>query len=214
MPDNHLNFVYRLEGDVKEIDVFRLAPTLLALGELIQESNRTLNPNGKDIGVNVKPFRDGSFIVDLTIFPDSQLRQLLEFLHPQSLEQLKTLLECIGLISGGVGTTIVGAVKAIRYLGGKPKAVEEVKPGEFRLSTVDDRSITVDLSTHMLLSNTSITKNIYKIYADPMEAQEMLATYGHTSRTMRPRRLQLRGMNFLHSKNTLIHHQPQRILRK
>ena len=175
MADNHLNFVYKLEGDVKEIDVFHLAPTLLALGQLIQESNRVLNPNGNDIGVNVKPFREGSFIVDLTLFPDSHLRQLFEFLQPHSLEQLKTLLEDIGLITGGVYTATKGAIKAITYLGGKPKTVEEVKPGEFRLTTADDRSITVDASTNTLLSNSSITNNIYKIYVDPMQAQESVS---------------------------------------
>jgi hypothetical protein len=171
MPEHHLNFVYQLEGNVSEMDIFQLAPTLLALGELIQESNRALNPNGKDIGVNVKPFRDGSFIVDLTLFPDSQLRQLLDFLRPHSLEQLKALLESIGLISGAATATVVGAIKAIKFLGGRPKAIEEIKPGEFRLTTVDDRSITVDASTHNLLSNATITTNIYKIYVDPLEAQ-------------------------------------------
>ena len=172
MPENHLNFVYQLDGDVKEVDVFKLAPTLLAIGQLIQDSNRALNPDsGREIGVNVKPFREGSFIVDLTIFPDSQLRQLLDFLHPHSIEQLQALLESIGLIAGGTTATVVGAVKAIRFLKGRPKSVEEIKPGEYRLTTVDDRSITVDRSTHTLLNNSSVTQNIYKIYVDPLEAQ-------------------------------------------
>ncbi|MGO9864508.1 MAG: hypothetical protein ACLPLR_12925 [Terriglobales bacterium] len=150
MPDNHLNFVYKLEGDVNEVDVFKLAPTLLALGELIQESNRELYPEGKEIGVNVKPFHEGSFIVDLSMFHQSNFQQLLEFFTPHSLEQLKTLLEVIGLISGGAAGTTIGAVKVMKYLRGKPKTVEEIKPGEFRMS-VDDRSITVDQSTKIVV---------------------------------------------------------------
>jgi hypothetical protein len=59
------HLVYKLEGDIREIDIFKLAPTLLALGGLIQASNRELFPDGQDVGVNVKPFREGSFIVDL-----------------------------------------------------------------------------------------------------------------------------------------------------
>src|SRR5437868_15386147 len=98
MPDNHINFVYKLEGDVQEIDVFRLAPTLLAIGELIQESNDEVNPNGRQIGINVKPFREGSFIVDLTIFPGNHLQQLLDILSNPALQQIKTLLEWIGLV--------------------------------------------------------------------------------------------------------------------
>jgi hypothetical protein len=171
MPDNHLNFVYKLEGDVKEIDIFKLAPTLLAMGELIQQSNRELNPNGPEVGVNVKPFREGSFIVDLTLFQDSNFRQLFNFLTPHSLEQLKQLLEIIGLIGTGAGVSTVGVVKAIKFLRGKPKSVTEIQPGEFRLTTIDDRSITVDRSTHLLMQNSSIVNNIYKVYGDPMDAQ-------------------------------------------
>ena len=171
MPENHLNFVYQLEGDVREIDVFKLAPTLLALGQLIQDSNRELYPDGREIGVNVKPFREGSFIVDLSVFPGTNLKQLLDFLTPHSLEQLKTLLEIIGLIGGGTGVVTVGVVKAMKFLRGRPKSVEEVQPGEFRLTAVDDRSITVDSSTNTLLQNSTITNNIFKIYVDPLEAQ-------------------------------------------
>jgi hypothetical protein len=171
VPENHLNFVYQLEGDVREVDVFKLAPTLLALGQLIQDSNRELYPDGREIGVNVKPFREGSFIVDLSLFPDSNLKQLLDLFTPHSLEQLKTLLEVIGLIGGGATATVVGAVKAMKFLRGRPKSVEEVQPGEFRLSTIDDRSITVGRSTNTLLQNSSITNNIFKIYVEPLEAQ-------------------------------------------
>lgn len=168
MADRHLNFVYKLEGDVKEIDIFQLAPTLLALGELIQESNRQLNPDGRQIGVNVKPFREGSFIVDLTLFADSNLQHVIDVLRPHSLEQLRTLLEVIGLIATGTGATVVGALKAIKYLRGKPKAVEEIKPGEFRYTAIDDKSFTVSAPVHQLLSNSSITTNIFKIYAAPL----------------------------------------------
>jgi hypothetical protein len=169
MPENHLNFVYTLDGDVDEIDVFQLAPTLLALGELIQQGNRTLFPNGREVAVNCKPFREGSFIVDLTLFPSTELQQLLDFIKPHSLEQLKTLLEVIGLIATGTAVSVVSAVKAIQYLGGKPKTIEEVKPGEYRLS-IDDKSITVGGNVNTLLANPTITNNLYKIYV-PLESQ-------------------------------------------
>src|ERR1035438_4893053 len=139
MAESHL--VYKLEGDIKEIDVFKLAPTLLALGGLIQESNRELFPEGQDVGVNVKPFREGSFIVDLTLFSPSHLQQLINFLTPHSLEQLNSLLQSIGLVSTGIGTTAIGAVQAIKFLKGKPKSVEEVGPGEFRYTSQEDNSI-------------------------------------------------------------------------
>jgi hypothetical protein len=163
VPDNHVNFVYKLDGDVTEIDIFKLAPTLLALGELIQESHQQVNPEGRQIGVNVKPFRQGSFIVDLTVFPQSNLQQLLDLLNTHPVEQVKTLLEWIGLITGGTG--VVGVLQLIRWLNGKPKAVDEIKPGEFRYTAGDDKSITVNAPVHQLFSNSSITNHIYQVYA-------------------------------------------------
>jgi len=166
MSESHL--VYKLEGNIREIDVFRLAPTLLALGRLIQESNQELFPEGQGVGVNVKPFREGSFIVDFTLSSPSHLQQIINFLTPHSLEQLNSLLHSIGLVATGIGTTTIGAVQAIKFLKGKPKSVEEVKPGEFRYTSQDDNSITVGGDVHTLLSNASVTQNIYQIYGPPM----------------------------------------------
>src|SRR5258708_6094100 len=157
MPENHLNFVYKLDGNVAEVDIFKLAPTLLALGELIQESNKEINPDGRQIGVNVKPFRQGSFIVDLTLFPSSNLQQMIDIFVPHSLEQLKTLLEVIGLITTGSTVVVLGAVGAIKKLKGRPKSIEEIKPGEFRYTAIDGNSFTVPTTVHQLLSNSSIT---------------------------------------------------------
>ncbi len=170
MPDNQINLVYELDGDVHEVDVFQLAPTLLALGELIQEGNQEVNPGGRQIGVNVKPFREGSFIVDLTVFPQTHLQQFLDLLSTHPVDQIKTVLEWIGLIAG----TPLGAVQLVKWLKGRPKSVEEVAPGEFRYTAVDDRSITVAGPVHKLVSNSSITNNIYRVYAAPIERQELI----------------------------------------
>jgi hypothetical protein len=169
MSESHL--IYKLEGEIKEIDIFKLAPTLLALGSLIQDSNRDLFPEGRNVGVNVKPFREGSFIVDLTLFSPTHLQQLMDFLTPHSIEQLNSLLQSIGLVSTGIGTTTIGAIQAIKWLRGKPKAVEEIGPGEFRYTSQDDRSITVRAPVHTLLSDSNVTQNIYNIYGPPMTDQ-------------------------------------------
>ena len=165
MPENQLNLVYKLDGEIRELDVFQLAPTLLALGELIQESNREVNPGGRQIGVNVKPFREGSFIVDLTVFPQTHLQQFLDLLNNHPVDQVKTLLEWIGLIGG----TPFGVVQLVKWLKGKPKSVEKVSSGEFRYTASDDRSITVAAPVHQLIANSTITNNIYKVYAAPLE---------------------------------------------
>jgi len=167
MSETQINLVYKLDGQIHEVDVFQLAPTLLALGELIQDGNQQVNPGGRQIGVNVKPFREGSFIVDLTVFPQTHLQQFLDLLSTHPTDQIKTVLEWIGLVAG----TPLGAVQLVKWLRGKPKSVQEVGPGEFRYTANDDRSITVAAPVHQLVSNSNITNNIYKVYAAPLEQQ-------------------------------------------
>jgi hypothetical protein len=62
-------------------------------------------------------------------------------------------------------------VQAIKWLRGKPKSVEELVPGEFRYTSQDDRSITLHGSVHTLLSDSTVTQNIYNIYGPPMADQ-------------------------------------------
>ena len=173
MPENHVNFVYKLDGDVKEIDVFKLAPALLALGNLIQESNREINPGGREIAVNVKPFRPGSFIVDLVIFSQNNLQQLLDLLGSPPAQQVKNLLEWIGLTVGGP-SGIVGLVQLLKWLKGKPKAIEPLGPNQVRYTNVEGTSITIDQHVHQLFSNSSITSNVYNVFAAPMEQQQSI----------------------------------------
>jgi hypothetical protein len=165
VPENHLNFVYKLDGEISEIDVFKLAPVLLSLGQLIQDSNELLFPHGKQIGVNVKPFRSGSFIVDLTVFSHTNLQQILSFFDSDKIKEIKYLLEWLGLISGGV----LGAVKVMKFLAGKPKSVEQISEDEIRYTAGDDRSITVNSKVHQLLSSTKITNNIFNVYTTPLD---------------------------------------------
>lgn len=167
MAEAHL--VYKLDGELNEINVFQLAPTLLALGELIRESNNSIFPEGREIGVNVKPFRQGSFIVDFTLASPDNLHKLIEFLKPHTLEQLKTLLECIGLVVGGTTAGTVGVIRAIRKLKGRPQLVEPAAPGEVRYTSKDGTSFTVKQEVHVLLSNPNIVQNVFNIYAPMLE---------------------------------------------
>src|SRR5882672_10697528 len=62
-----IELVYKLDGDLKQIDVFKLAPALLAVGRVIQESHKDLGA-AHEVGVDVKPFGRGSFVVDIVLF--------------------------------------------------------------------------------------------------------------------------------------------------
>ena len=56
---NPVNFVYQLDGDIEGVDVKDLSPILLSLGELIQEANKTINPDGREFLLKLNPFKKG-----------------------------------------------------------------------------------------------------------------------------------------------------------
>lgn len=170
-----MDLIYRLEGpDIeKGIDVFELAPMLLSIGELIKESNKTLNPEGKEIAINVKPFDKGSFIVDILLFSQTNLQQLLEFIQDTSaedIENLKEALRVLGIIAGGLVPYTL--IKLIKFLKGKtPIKIEKIGPNEFRFFSNDTNSVTVNLKVNKLYLNPKIQQNIYKVYGVPFEKE-------------------------------------------
>jgi hypothetical protein len=166
--DSTVEFVYELGGRIEELDVNELAPTLLSLGSLVQQGNRVVYPDGRKLAVNVKPFRAGSFIVDLVVFPQT-VQSILNFVSMSEALQIKTLLEWLGLITGAP----IGAVQLIRWLRGKPKAVEELGPDEVRYTAYDDRSVTVNMAVHQLVQDNSVNNALINVYVQPLEKEEI-----------------------------------------
>lgn len=159
---HHVNFVYALEGDVDHVDVFALAPTLLALGKLVQDSSRQLNPMGEDLAVNVRPFRSGSFIVDVTLFVKQLDAQQLLAAGVVAAPTIIATLKAIGLVAD-VKESVVGVLRKLR--GRRPK-VEEVRPGEYRY-TVEGDSISVSGNVHQLIQNQTVVNNVQQVYLVP-----------------------------------------------
>ena len=58
-----INLIYRIHGQKVEegIDAYELAPALLAIAEVINESNQIIYPDGNKIGINIKLFEKDSF---------------------------------------------------------------------------------------------------------------------------------------------------------
>lgn len=170
-----VNFIYRLEGrDISEgFDVFELSPILLAVGELIKESNKILNPGGRDLAVNVKPLQKGSFIVDIILFSQNNFQQIINFVNGDNVKEIKELLEWIGMISTDVITAGGSLFWLIKKLNGKPKVVEQIKPNEVRYTGEDGNTYTVNTKVHQLFSNCKIQNFIYNAYGKPLESQNV-----------------------------------------
>lgn len=165
----NLDLIYRLDGDEERISmglsVFEIAPILLSVGELIKESNKTIYPTGRDIAVNVKPFRQGSFIIDIVIFSPNNLQQVIDFVNTDGVSHIKILLEWIGILYG----SSVSLYKLVKFLKGKPKTVQQISPNEIRYTGEDNNSITVGKEVHQLFQNCTIQTVFYNGFGRPLE---------------------------------------------
>jgi hypothetical protein len=168
--NEQVSFVYKLGGGPSEIDVFALAPTLLALGKLIQESNQTLYPEGHQVAVNVKPFKEGSFVVDVVLFHSEAFYPIFAIGKDIPPQQILELLSFIGFIKGTgvVAKTANSVLDVIKKLKAKPAKIEQLKGGDYRY-TAGDKSITVNAPVHKLVQNNEVTINVYNSFAKPLE---------------------------------------------
>lgn len=116
-----------------EIDVQDLAPSLLALGDLIQAANAELNGNTAHVSVKVKTTRTGSFEVDLVVVQSlmEQAATLLDMLagHKEGIAAADTLADVILKVTGGVVGTAAAAGGGLLALpkwlrGRKPDKIE------------------------------------------------------------------------------------------
>jgi hypothetical protein len=59
--EGSLEFVFKLEGRVDDLEVFDLIRTFESMKVSLQEANRTVNPHAPDIRVAVRPIKAGSY---------------------------------------------------------------------------------------------------------------------------------------------------------
>lgn len=168
----HVNLIYKLSGDDEKINeglsVFEIAPILLSVGDLIKQSNKIAYPDKNDVSVNVKPFRQGSFILDIVVFAQNRFNDILDLVKQEQTRQVKELLEWIGLITGAVGAP-VSLYALIKFLKGKPKSVEQLAPDEIKYTSQDGSSIVVKKQVHQLFQDCNIQGVIYNALGRPLE---------------------------------------------
>jgi hypothetical protein len=160
-----IDLVYRLDGSLREIDVFRLAPALQGIGELIQAAHLELNTE-HEVGVNVKPFGKGSFVVEISLYVQTHFSLLAvgALVASTAISNTTHVLEAIGMIKSKT-ESLIGAIKKLR---GKPERVEQVGPSEYRYESTSS-SVTVSGDVHNLFQNATIHAAAVYVFAKPVE---------------------------------------------
>jgi hypothetical protein len=170
-----VHLVYEIEGQPNEVPVFELSRTLEALGNVIQEGDEVLNPDRHQLVVKVKPFQEGSFVMDLVLSVQNNPTVLFFLTHPEAIERIKKVLEFLGLIkkSGEAIRTVLEVIEFLKT--GKPKKVEPAGPDMFNYVNQEDQVMPVTQQVHTLINNGVIQQYLYPAVGGALERERVEA---------------------------------------
>lgn len=169
---NTAQFRITYEGDAliqHEMDVKDLAPALLAMGELLEESNLILNGNKTKVLINVKgsPIA-GSFSIDFAIIQDLFTKTLSFFKDSEKVNEVNTILTFLG-IAGiiPVGKGLIGFIKWLRNR--KIKNILKLQTGNLKLTLEDGDTIETREEVIKLYQDTKVRTSLSLIIKQPLD---------------------------------------------
>lgn len=154
--------------DTGRMDVKELAPALLAIGAVIEECNRLLNPGTARISVNVKNFEDGCFGISFEAV-QTAYQNIVDFLSGNTATAAANLLVFIGFVK----SSQIGLLQLIKHTkGNKPTEIEELLNGNIKLhfSDKDIEDPEIDNSVFTLYRDIRVRKEIENAIA-PLEKE-------------------------------------------
>jgi hypothetical protein len=150
-----------------EMDIRELAPALIAVADLLEESNLIINGGGTKINVNVHgSFKSGSFGIDLTVIQDIY-QSIMDFFNSQGITAASNLLALIGLKEVGQG--LLGLIKWLRNR--KIKKVDKISEDRVSIHITSDEKIEVDARVLDLYKSQRVRDALSKVVSEPLSRE-------------------------------------------
>lgn len=154
-----------------EMDIKELAPALLAISEVLEETNRLYNRGRAEVAVNVKgSFKTGCFGFDLSVTQDF-LHNLFNLLKTDDVIAGATLLGYLGFIATSAVQTGKGLLQVVKWLRNRPITKIEISSDNKAKIYVDEDSYTVEKEIIELLKSYKIRKAIESAITVPLEKE-------------------------------------------
>ena len=165
------NFSLIFEGssvENGEIDVKDLAPSLMALGELIQAANAEINGEQARIAVKLQATKKGSFEVNMTLVQSfgAQALLLIDSLagHKDGIAAAKDLADIIFKVGTGTAAVGGGFFALIKWLRGRKPDKVEAKGGDTYIRIGDTYFVT-DTQAVALAENLQVREQARNLVA-------------------------------------------------
>ena len=160
--DVHL--IYRIEGQPHDVPIFELAHILEAVGLVLQETNRVVNNSQHGLSLRVRPFEEGSWVMDVVLSVQTNPAILFFLTQPEAIEQIKKVLEYVGLIKKGT-VAIQTVLDVAAFLKGKkPEKTERLPDGTVTYFNEGGDQINVPGAVSNLYLNPVIHHNYYNAF--------------------------------------------------